>query len=465
MTVSAPDGRRAQGELVLAALFLRPTPERLEALLRAARGVSDWSPIPLLLESHGFLGLALRNLDLAGVEVPPSVRRTLEGRATAMREIELAFRVTLELLLAETGRDGIDVTLLKGASLCLDLYTGRGWRSQGDLDLLVAPEQVLRAVRAAERAGLFLSDETLPIWWYRLTHFHLKLQPGAAPLREVELHWALESRAELRTLRLRELLARRRPVELGSLGSTHVFTLDATDRLLHLVTHLASHFGHAPGRADRAYLLAAAATPGHPLRLKWLLDLRSEVERLHGSLAPADLVERARRWNAQDELAWALAWVRSAMGLVPETDPWAQRVLALLPAGAGTRIESGSHPWPIEERPVAGLDFRLAALRSFPRWLFPPRSYFEHRGGRAPVALQRLAHVLGVLGLALLALFALPLAALARLLARASRRRARRSALDPERVLERTLAARACARRSEGTNRSAAPEPMLRDAP
>ena len=68
------------GELVLSCLFLEPLPERLERLRHAAAALTDWEPAPLLLESHGVLVLARRNLALAGVQPPEAMRAVLTAR-------------------------------------------------------------------------------------------------------------------------------------------------------------------------------------------------------------------------------------------------------------------------------------------------------------------------------------------------------------------------------------------------
>jgi hypothetical protein len=441
---SASDGRPL-GELVLAMLFLEPTPERLDALRAAARACPDWTGFPALCESHGILVLARRNLDLAGVAPPPGVQAELERREPVLRELALAFRLTQERFLAECARAGVEVVLLKGAALALDLYPDPALRSQGDLDLLVRPGDVRAAVRAAARAGLW--PRALPLWWYRLVHFHVKLVPETALLGELELHWALHHPARLLTVHAEELFERRRPAPSGAA------TLDPLDRLLHLVTHLASHHEHAPGRADREYLLRAATTPAHPLRLKWILDVRAEVERLHARCAAGELVRRALAWNAGGELSWALSWIQGALGFAPDAAAWVEQVSSGLPApDRGSAAPAAGRPHAAAALPA--LHFRTSALARFPRWLWPPRSYLERRHpGRTGAPLRaghRIGHAARVLGLALLAALLLPVALVSSLCLGPARRRQRRSSLAPERVLDLALQRRALARRGAG---------------
>jgi hypothetical protein len=188
------------GELLLACTFLDPLPERLDRLREAAQVTASWATVPLLLESHGVLVLARRNLALAGVEPPETIGATLAAREVVLREIDLRFRLSLERFVRQSAADGVEVTLLKGASLALDLYPESALRSQGDLDLLVRPRDVRRALGAGARCGFFVAEAALPLWWYRLAHFHVKLAPESPLLREIELHWALHHPSQLSSL-------------------------------------------------------------------------------------------------------------------------------------------------------------------------------------------------------------------------------------------------------------------------
>jgi hypothetical protein len=473
------------GEIVLASAFLDPLPERLERLRQAAQTAVDWAPVPLLLESHGVLVLARRNLALAGVEPPETIRETLTARERVLREIDLRFRLTLERFLRQTDAIDVEVTLLKGASLALDLYPESALRSQGDLDLLVRPRDVRRALGAGTRGGFFVGERALPVWWYRLAHFHVKLTPESLLLREVELHWALHHPSRLLTVRLERLLSRRVSVDIAGVRA---WTLDPLDRFLHLVTHLKRHLEEAPLHPGRAALAAACSVHGHPIRLRWVLDIAAEVERFHVMTDPVALGERAREWNADSELAAMLAWLRGTVRFAPGAAAWLDRAIAALGSPAASyddnrtsRSIPGSDlhlPDKVRTRPLAAaggalghgplpaLDFRTAALARLPRWILPPRRYFERRGAwGVPVAsltLQRGVHAAGVLLHALVALGAFPVALVAGVLASPVRRRVRRRARAPERVLDLVVDARALARRREHTadRREAKPPPV-----
>ena len=50
-------------------------------------------------------------------------------------------------------------------------------------------------------------------------------------------------------------------------------------RLLHLTTHLVSHARGIPGDATQETLAAVLSDVSHPLRLKWIVDIRAGLDR------------------------------------------------------------------------------------------------------------------------------------------------------------------------------------------
>jgi hypothetical protein len=424
-------------DLALAALYLETTPGRQEELRRQADLVERWDGLVEALERHGVLGLFHRNARAAALPFPAGVGAALERRVVALQEDARRFGFTLERLVRALVTRGIRPTLLKGAALALDVYPEPHLRGQGDLDLLVEPGEVEAAVAAAQEAGLLCAPDSFPTWWYRRTHFHRKLAPSSALLREVELHWALHHPSLGPTPDASGLRARResRGVPQGVDGR-NALVLDPLDRLLHLATHLVSHARGAPGRADRATLSAVLTETDHPLRLKWVLDLVVELER-HGASLPVDALEaRAREWNAAGELAWTIQWVRAALTLLPEADAAAARLLAAL-EGAPRPREVGVRP--AGGGPSTALDFRLDALGRLCGWLWPADEVLERRrGASGPLARARqvtavLTHVLG-------AALLLPAAAVGRALLAPGRRRAFTAAAAPEAVLDLAVA-------------------------
>lgn len=453
---------RPAPSLPVACAFLEPREERLERLRAAARATPLDDATLRALELHGILPLAARNLRLAGAAPADGPAERLAERERALREEGLRNGLTLERLLDALADAGVEVTLLKGASLALDLWPDPLLRSQGDVDVLVARGDLRRAVRAAADAGLVEPAGALPIWWYRAQHFHLKLEPLFPMLKEVELHWRLHHPSLLVAVRHEALVARRVAVEHAGRGA---FALDPLDRYLHLATHLASHWVSPPDDPARALATDGAQPPA--VRLKWLVDLAAEAERLadeglrdeRGSDA---LLERAREWGAERELALA-AGALDALGMLDAggrtflAGALTARAPRATPRGAPS---AGDHT---AARPLAGLDFRREALARWPRWCWPPAAYWRARlpaAGSARRLAARLAHALGVVGRSAAALVTLPVALAGRVLVRGRRAARRCQARAPERVLDLVVAWRArLAAAAGGAAEDATPRP------
>jgi len=435
----------AAAELALAALYLEPTSARQAALVDAARclgaggeesALNNGSGLGERLESHGVLPLVSRNLAAAGVNLPAPRAAAWSGRTTAQREDARRFGLTLETSLAALNEAGIRPVLLKGASLGLDLYPEQALRGMGDLDLLIEPSELGRALGASAQAGLVMGESSFPVWWYRRAHFHLKLLPTSSLLREVEVHWALHHPSLLLTVQPADLRRRCVPVLDG-----RAWTLAPEDRLLHLITHLASH-AYGARSASRADLLRVILDPLHPLRLKWLLDVHAEVERLHAVLTPASFRARIDEWSAAGEVRWVLEWIDTALGFEAAAAGWVRELL-----GPRRTARPRTDATPAHTGPLASFEFRAETLGRFPRWVWPPAGVLERRTGGAS-AVHRWAHAAGILGRAALVGGSLPGAYLGRWFLRAGRRRAALAARTPERILDQAVALRSLERKS-----------------
>ena len=432
----AMDGARSR--FLIAALFVESTPERRVALQAIAEEVGDWGGVVETAERHGVLGLVARNVRDSDAPLPDDVRTLLEERSEAMREDAQRFRFTLSRFVRAATERGIVPTLLKGASLTLDLYSDPSWRGQGDIDLLVEPDEISGALRIGAAAGVMPGVGALPVWWYRRAHFHVKLLPSSALLREVEVHWALQHPSLLLTPNLDAMKARR--VE-SDVDGARVLVLDRVDRFLHLTTHLVSHARGVPGSADAGTLARLVEDVRHPLRLKWVVDLHVELERWGADLPIEELAVRAREWGCEGELRWTVEWVRNALGLPPEADSSAARLMKA--AGPRTPREVGVRAQ--ADGPMDAFDFRGDALSRLPRWFWPPAEYLDRRYGDR--SLRRARHALGVAARVLTTCALLPVALVGRWMLAARRRANLDAAQEPDAVLELAVAWRKFTRR------------------
>jgi hypothetical protein len=425
--------QRAAAELFLASLFTETTPERLEALRNAAEAAKSWEGLLGALEGHGVLALFLRNVAAAGIELPASIAPSFQARATVQRDDHQRARLSLQRFLAAAARAGVEVTAVGGSALALELHPD-GLRRAGEIELLVAPEHLTRALRAADEAGLLLDESALPAWWVRRAHASLALAPSSAMLRGMRLRTTLHHPSLLLLVREPEIVGRRRQI---AFEGHPLRLLDPLDALLELAVRIAVSAGEERLTGGRRHLLAAAGSSVDPLRLEHVLDLRTFVERRHAELPLAAVVARAQEWNAEPALRAVLECLLMGLGFLPEAREWA-RELARRLAAAST--------------PGACALFRPDPIERLPLWLRPSEAFLARRYALplapATSALRRARarHVALVLGSAALAGAAFPVALLARRLSRDARRRRWQSAQAPQRLSDVTEAWRAAAR-------------------
>ncbi|NOT31135.1 MAG: hypothetical protein HOP15_11860, partial [Planctomycetes bacterium] len=353
---------RAAAELFLACLFVESTPERLEAVRNTAKTLRNWEGLQSALEGHGVLTLFLRNLEQAGVELPPAIAPRFQAQSGAQRDDDQGSRLTLQRFLAAAAREQVEVTLVGGSALFLDLYP-EPLRRAGQLEFLVPPEHLGRALAAGKQAGLLLDEGALPAWWYRRVEAPLPLAPSSSMLRGVSLRCRLHHSSLLLTAREPELLARRRrsPFEGHAL-----YQMDPIDGLLELSVRMATQAGEALVHGRR-HLLTAASHAQHPLRLDHLLDLRTHVERRHGEMVVGEVIARAREWSAEPALRAILDCIQMGLGFLPSAREWARSLaqgLASATSGPNGTSSALFRPDPIER---------------LPQWLRPSNAFLARR--------------------------------------------------------------------------------------
>jgi Uncharacterised nucleotidyltransferase len=129
----------------------------------------------------------------------------------------------------------------KGPVLAEHVYRRADLRSYGDLDILVSPQQLQRAVAALEASGGQLLDRN---WHLVLEHMRGQLHVLMPSGTTVDLHWNLLNDTQSRRtfpVDVDDLLARRRTVEIGGHA---VPTLASEDTLVHLALHACTSGGN-----------------------------------------------------------------------------------------------------------------------------------------------------------------------------------------------------------------------------
>nr|WP_269205197.1 nucleotidyltransferase family protein [Motilibacter aurantiacus] len=204
---------------------------------------------------------------------------------------------------------GLAWAALKGPVLAASVYPREDFRPYGDIDVLVDPAALGRALAVLEGAGFVVLDRNWRLLRERvLGELHLQAPGGST----VDLHWQLVNRPEVRArfrLPTGPLLDRARRVDVAG---QHVPVLDPVDTLVHLCVHA----GIAGGD-----------------RLLWLADISLAAR------AVPDLglvLDRARHAAADSMVALML---RRADRLLPI--PGVHRVIPLLQPSLPLRVALG----------------------------------------------------------------------------------------------------------------------------
>jgi hypothetical protein len=185
---------RPEAELLLACARVTPDPGARGPIARLA-GLADWDAFMALAARHGLQQLAYEHLATAGDVVPkPVMVRLWSWRERLVRQNRL-MAAELAGLLTVLAREGIDAIPYKGPALAEELYGDVGLRQFGDLDILLAPADVLRAKALLEARGYAsdfpLTPATEQAFLHAAAQYHLAMTREDRSV-VVELHWRID---------------------------------------------------------------------------------------------------------------------------------------------------------------------------------------------------------------------------------------------------------------------------------
>jgi hypothetical protein len=169
----------------------------------------DWDELTRLLVRQRLLPLGARRLrELLGEEPPPRLAAPAGEALSAARRLGVHQEMATLRVAAGLEGEGVPVLGLKGPLLATALYDDPGMRVSQDMDLLVAADELDRAVRVLEGLGFARARRELPRGVRPPLHVEL-VHPG---LPDVELHWRVHWFEEGFSA---EMLARARPENGG----------------------------------------------------------------------------------------------------------------------------------------------------------------------------------------------------------------------------------------------------------
>ncbi len=263
----------------------------------------------------------------------------------------------LDLLAAE----GVAVVVLKGAALIEGLYRNAAVRPMEDVDLLVRPEALPRAIKIlSDVCGVpALSPNQIGALVEREREMVFS-KPGAPPII-FDLHWqALDSPYQPHARFTDWLWKNGQPFQLGNRAALML------DRQA-LVLHLCGHRVIDPGRRT----------------LLWLYDIASAVFHYRGDMDWDGLIDRAQAYDLVLPVQQAVAAIGAEWaGLIP--DPVARRIENL----TASRGEWAFRNW-ANSSDRAQVRLMRANLASMTDWrarvgyvlgnVFPQIAYMQHR--------------------------------------------------------------------------------------
>lgn len=363
------------------------------------RDVDNWNEAARTMAVQGILPLA--GVVMAAGRLPGNVPADLsKAFVRARHRSVLVHRTALDALgeiAPRFGRAGVPWAVVKGPHLQEAYYGGWFPRPYGDIDLLVRPCDVDRALGLLREAGYQPAGSRFEQILMRRVHFHLVLHPASRGGMKIELHWSLVDRANL--YRIDDTVVLARAVEWRG-GAERFQILSGEDTFLYLCLHSAKHglmnsFGLGQG-------LPPAWFCGHRAgnRLVWYVDLdlllRQDFDRLDWSVVR----QRALEWNVMPDIVDTLRVMNlllpdsAAAALVerfkpdvlrPSTNGWLEKQLQ---SGEGAGGQDGLM------RMSSRFFFRPARLLFLGRLFFPAsrelRAYYPVC--RCPLFLLQLWH-------------------------------------------------------------------------
>lgn len=229
----------------------------------------SWDRVFRLAEHHRVLPalfFSLRDRD----DVPGSIQSAIRARIQKHIHRVLRFSAELASIAQHFAASGIPMVAHKGPALAQSLYADPGMRQFGDLDLLIAKEDIPRATAALVKLGYEQRLQLTPRQNKAYLQSGYEYVFGLGTERNLlELQWRIVPHFYAIDFDMNALLDR--SVELQLDGST-LRTLGAEDLMMVLCVHAAKHEW-----AQLGMIRDIAALARSPLNWCWI---RAEAQRL-----------------------------------------------------------------------------------------------------------------------------------------------------------------------------------------
>jgi len=230
-----------EAELLIECSRVELTPENATRIKKiVTRGQIDWERVQNISLQHCVTQLLYRSLKTSCESaVPAETMKRLRAAYEYGAQRNLALAADLKKILRAMSAREISCVPFKGPTLACDIYTNLALRLFGDLDILVRPRDIAKAVRVLNEFGYEHEYQLRPAEeaaYIRFEHaFHFVHRTNG---RVVELHWRLSHRDLSFEIDGRGLWSRLKTETF--LGMT-IQSLDDSDLLLYLCMHGTKH--------------------------------------------------------------------------------------------------------------------------------------------------------------------------------------------------------------------------------
>jgi len=277
--------------------FLKDEPSLLPRLNK-----DQWLKLFSILISHRIFPLAFWKINSSTMEFVPPKQINYRMRIAFLRNSIRCFRIEKQLReLIEAFKDeGIRALVLRGPGLAWSVYPNPALRPFDDLDLLVLPEQMIKARAVMEKLGYKSLNKKFILSrdFYREENFIHDKKPADHLL--VDLHWEnweLYPFFRRNGNGIEELFERAVRIESSPLSFE---TLHPVDSLIHSAIHL-------------------TVLHKQSMRLIWIYDIALLAARLQGPTQWEELKERSVAWLARLAVETSLKMAHTWVGLrLPE---------------------------------------------------------------------------------------------------------------------------------------------------
>jgi hypothetical protein len=279
-------------------------PSRLERILAHAPddavgfihalGGADWEGLAKDAREHGVFTLLVRECERANAAVPGTIRDDAARHHAIAAVWHTHLVASLDVLGDVVSRAGLNVVALKGPLLAERLYPDGALRPSVDLDLLVAEDDLDRAVTTLETAG-WHADSGPTATYSRRHHHHLQLRREGQP--PLELHF--RARVDFATVMpAADLIRRSQPTPTAA--GRGLRCLAPADEFVYLAVHAAAH--------------------GF-VRLMWLYDLKLLCRRYASEIDWRLVIERAREMQVLNAVAFTCEMLRGRLNVAIDALP------------------------------------------------------------------------------------------------------------------------------------------------